>query len=405
MSAFTDAVTLKRVPDRNIRLVYLTILLLGVAYGLAISLVAVYLEEKGFDKTAIGQLAIFFAGGIVAFAIPAGSLIKALGAKRVLIGSLLGYAAAVALFPFVDNYWAVGALRFCDGAFSVGVWVSSETILLARAPREDKAYCTSLYAIALALGYVIGPFLASAVVSLTNKATSFMAAGALSVLTALVVGALLDSRVTSHGAEEGGDAAGGAMTTGQVFWRIKMSCLATFSYGYFQASVVLFLPLYLIERGITEHETIIMPAFFALGMLLFANVAAQQGDKRGHLAMMRILGIVGTITCIAFLFVPPVGVIVYAVGFVAGASLASVSPVSLALQGLVIPEHELSRAGGLYNAAYAVGMLVGPPIAGALFTKLGGPAMITHFAVLWALFVVLTIVFRRDDPRVAAIAR
>ena len=99
---------------------------------------------------------------------------------------------------------------------------------------------------------------------------------------------------------------------------------------------------------------------------------------------------------------PPVGVIVYAVGFVAGASLASVSPVSLALQGLVIPEHELSRAGGLYNASYAVGMLVGPPIAGALFTKLGGPAMITHFAVLWALFVALTIVFRRDDPRVAA---
>ncbi|MBL8743650.1 MAG: MFS transporter [Myxococcales bacterium] len=394
--------TLDRVRDRNIRLVYLTILLLGVAYGLAISLVAVFLEEKGFDKTAIGQLAIFFAGGIVAFAIPAGSMIKAFGAKRVLIASLLGYAAAVGLFPFVNGYWSVGALRFFDGAFSVGVWVSSETILLARAPREDKAYCTSLYAIALALGYVIGPFLASAVVALTNKATSFMAAGALSVLTALVVGALLDSRVTSHGAEESAGEGGGSLTTGQVFWRIKMSCLATFSYGYFQASVVLFLPLYLIERGITEHETIIMPAFFALGMLLFANFAAQQGDCRGHLAMMRLLGIVGTLTVIAFLFVPPVGVIVYAVGFVAGASLASVSPVSLALQGLVIPERELSRAGGLYNAAYALGMLVGPPIAGALFTKLGGPAMITHFAVLWALFVALTIVFRRDDPRVAA---
>src|SRR5690349_22235369 len=40
---------------------------------------------------------------------------------------------------------------------SVGVWVSSETILLTRARREHKAYVTSIYAIAIAVGYVLGP--------------------------------------------------------------------------------------------------------------------------------------------------------------------------------------------------------------------------------------------------------
>ncbi len=390
---------LARVPDRNIRLVYLTILLLGIAYGLAISVVPVYLHAKGFDKNALGQLAIFFAAGIVSFAIPSGALIRKLGAKRVLVGSLVGYAAAVGLFPLANGFAGIAALRFFDGAFSVGVWVSSETILLARAPREDKAYCTSLYAIALALGYVIGPGVSYAVVLLLGKAASFYAAGALSIGTAAVVLTLLDARVTSDG--EGAHAHGeqhGSLTAGQVFWRIKMSCLATFSYGYFQASVVLFLPLYLMDRGVAEQETIIFPAFFAAGMLLFANLAAQQGDRRGHLATMRVLGSIGTAVIIAFLFVKP-GVLVYVCGFVAGASLASVSPVSMALQGLVVPERDLSKAGGLYNAAYALGMLVGPPISGALFSSFSGRVMLTHFAVLWAAFVLLTIVFRGDDPR------
>jgi len=392
---------LPRVTDRNIRLIYLTILMLGVAYGLVISLVAVFLTDKGFDKAAIGQLAIFFGGGIVAFAIPAGSFIRSIGAKRVLVGSLAGYALAVGLFPFVDNYWAIGGLRFLDGAFSVGVWVSSETILLARAPREDKAYCTSIYAVALALGYVIGPLMAWAIVKVLDRAASFHVAGAIAMATAGVVALLLDARVTSDGHDDvtAKDVAS-SMPTGQVFWRIKMSCLATFSYGYFQASLVLFLPLYLIERGLSEDETIIVPALFALGMVLFANAAAQQGDRRGHLAVMRALAIVGMTTCVLFLFVP-VGFYIYLTGFVAGASLASISPVSLALQGLVVPERELSKAGGLYNAAYALGMLVGPPIAGFLFSSISGRAMIVHFAALWAVFVTLTLVFRRDDPRVA----
>ena len=49
---------------------------------------------------------------------------------------------------------------------------------------------------------------------------------------------------------------------GAIFLRIKTSCLATFSYGYFQASVLLFLPLYLIEKkGITKEQTILITAF------------------------------------------------------------------------------------------------------------------------------------------------
>ncbi len=402
---------LKRVTDPNIRVIYATILLLGVAYGLAISLIANFLEKRGFKKEEIGSLAIWFAGGIVALSIPSGALIRRFSGKAVLVASLFGYAVTVFLFPFMPTYTAIGALRFLDGAFSVGVWVSSETILLSRAPPKDKAYATSLYAISLALGYVIGPILSRGIAPTFGTPAAFITAGVIATLTAIMVSVRLqkDDLASEHRTEEAshevtlGEAPAAEpekdLSTGAILNRIKTSCLATFSYGYFQASMVLFLPLFLKEsKGLTENDTILAPAFFAGGMLLFANLAARVGDRVGHLLVMRMLATVGTITIVSFLFVSH-HVLVYILVFLAGASLASVSPVSLALQGTVIPARDLSRAGGLYNASYALGMLLGPPITSQIYGKISGEAMIQHFAVLWAAFAVFTIVFRRDDPR------
>ena len=61
--------------------------------------------------------------------------------------------------------------------------------------------------------------------------------------------------------------------------------------------VVLFLPLYLKDqKHIAEAQTILIPAFFAGGMLLFSNFAGRLGDRYGHLLLMRILGLDDTIS-------------------------------------------------------------------------------------------------------------
>jgi MFS family permease len=188
-----------------------------------------------------------------------------------------------------------------------------------------------------------------------------------------------------------------------LLYRIKNSCFATFAYGYFQASVVLFLPLYLMQaKGILKEQTILIPAFFAGGMLLFSNYAGRLGDRVGHLAVMRVLGMVGLSMILSFVFLDSYFFMCAAV-FVAGASLASISPVSLALLGVTTPEY--GRATSVYNAFYATGMLLGPPISSRLFNAHGGAVMLFHLAAIWALFVVFTSVFFRDDPAVQRLAR
>ncbi len=391
---------LQRVRDRNIRLVYLTIFVLGTAYGMSIAVIALHLDARGFAKSDIGNLAAFFASGIAAAAIPVGSLLRRVSAKTVLATSLLGYAACVGVFPMLHAYGAIAAARVLDGAFSVGIWVSCETILLQRAEDHHKAYVTSLYAMSMALGYVVGPLAATPLAHAESIEAVFFAAAALATTSGVLVLWRLDGDPPgAHGESAAADESGPPRESAfGLLRRIRTCCFATFAYGYFQASVVLFLPLYLIEsKQVARESTILIPAFFAAGMLLFSNAAGRLGDRAGHLLVMRALAAVGIAMISSFVFLGSFPLMALAV-FVAGATLASISPLSLALQGVIASKRDTSRANAAYNAVYAGGMLLGPPISSVVFRRFGGAMMLVHLAALWAAFLGFAFVFAADDP-------
>jgi MFS family permease len=388
----------QRVDDPSVIRIYLATLGLGTAYGMAISVIAVFLTARGYRETDIGSLAAWFAAGIMLTAVASGSLVGRFGAKPVLSAALFTYAATVSLFPFAPTYAAIAALRVVDGAASVLVWVASETILVARARREIKAFVTSIYGMAIAVGYGIGSFGAFGAAKLLPNERVFLVAGAISVLTGLFVLLRLDRHADSHAASVDADAAGPAEQSpfGDLVSRIKTSCFATFAYGYFQSSVVLFLPLFMkTEKHIPEDRTRLITGFFAAGMLVAINFAGRLGDRYGHLLVMRYLAVIGTTMIAGFVWLDDFSGMALAV-FVAGATLASISPLSLALQGLVTPEYH--RATGIYNAFYAAGMVLGPPISSQIFHRAGGGPMLYHLSALWAGFIVFALLFRRDDP-------
>jgi predicted MFS family arabinose efflux permease len=391
-----------KINDPNVIRIYLATLGLGTAYGMAISVIAVFLDARGYKETAIGSLAAWFAAGIMVTAIASGYLVSKLSAKVVLVAALFTYATTVALFPFAPSYGVIAALRFFDGAASVCVWVASETILLARARRSIKAFITSLYAMSIAVGYGAGSGIAYAAADVLPNERIFLVAGGLTIVTALFVLFRLDRGSDTH--HEEAHASGSADSSqsssfGALVNRIKASCFATFAYGYFQSSVVLFLPLFMVaEKNIDPKETRLITLFFAGGMLLATNFAGRIGDRHGHLLVMRLLAVVGATMIASFVWLNGLSAMAVAV-FIAGASLASISPLSLALQGLQTREY--SRATGVYNAFYAAGMLLGPPISSQIFHLHGGGPMLYHLAAIWVAFIVFAQVFRRDDPAAA----
>lgn len=389
--------------------------LFGLACGISIALSALHLNANGYSKQNIGSLASVFGTGVVLMAIPAGALIRRFSGKRTLLACLFLYSLCVGAFPFLKSYEAIAAVRLVDGMCSAGIWVSSETLVLMRAEKKHKAYLTSIYAIWLAVGYMAGPALAQGINYFGNMTLAFVFAGLLAIASGVYLAIVLpldppesrdhaDEPAAEEGAaassetEPAADAPALTKNVFDLFVRIKTSCFAGFAYGYFQASVVLFLPLYLIEsKQIAEAKTIVLPAFFALGMLLFSNVMARIADRIGHLLMMRILAVVGIVDIFGFVFLDLYVFMCMAV-FTAGATFATLSPISLALQGVVTAPRDYSRSNALYNAFYAGGMLAGPPASSFLFAKYGGKTMLFHLSGLWAAFVLLSIIFLFDDP-------
>ena len=183
-----------KIKDRNIWTIYEAILTLGVAYGISIALIPHHLDLAGFTKSQMGSLASWFALGIVALSLPMGGLIERFSAKTTLVVALAGYAASVTLLPLLDAYPIVALDRFADGACSVGIWVSCETILLTRAPVGMKAYVTTLYAMAVAIGYIVGPLAAEGIIRVISIHQGFFVSGGLAALSTLLVVLRLDRR-------------------------------------------------------------------------------------------------------------------------------------------------------------------------------------------------------------------
>ncbi|MDQ3034402.1 MAG: MFS transporter [Myxococcota bacterium] len=387
-----------RIPDRNLWVVYATTWVLATAYGLALATTPLVLIARDFADGDIGATASWFGAGIVSFAVPSGWIIRRFGARRTLVVCILGYASMIALFPYLPELWQIGINRYFDGAFSVGVWVSCETLLLLRAPKEHKAFATSLYAIATGLGYFIGGGICWALVRVISLQQVFLIAACVAALSSLIALFRLDDDPPALHAEEERHGAANLREWIDLGWRIKTSSFATFCTGFFQSSVVIFLPAYLhYVKGVPENDTTLVTAVSAGGMLVISNVAGRIGDRRGHLFVLRGLAIVGVVVLLSFVPLTSFPVMLAAV-LIGGGCLASIPPLSLALQGAIAKPTEYARSNSIFNVFFATGLLTGPFITGQVSETVGREAILYVFAALWIGMIVLSVIFRKDDP-------
>ncbi len=398
----------KHLPDRNLWVIYRTMLVLSTAYGLALAVLPLLLERRHMPHDVVGELASWFALGLVLCAAPSGWIIRRFTARATFVVSILGYASMIALLPLCHSYTALAADRFVDGLFSMGAWVSAETLLLWRSTRQNKALATSLSATFTMVGYVLGPLLSLGTSSLLSPEHRLYLAGAVAAAAAVVAATALSpdpdpEHRRAHGHHP--DATPGHPVVirpyPQLAWKIKASCAATFASGFFQSSAALFIPRFLIrEKGVPEEHASLVVAFAAGGMLLIANFAARAGDRFGHLLVMRLLALVGIVGMLAFIPLQSFPLMA-AVFVIAGGAISSMPPLSLALQGVISTPAEYPRSNAIFNVFFATGLVLGPLATGHVFTSFGGNAIVALFAAVWAVFALLSLLFRKDDPRLA----
>lgn len=391
--------------DKNIRTAYTLCLTLGVAYGMVLAIISLYLTNTHhYDKPTIANLATFFSVGIAAFAVPMGLMIRKLSPRVMLAIALAGYGTAVALFPFMPGFFGLAISRAFDGAFSVGAWISLETILLLRTSSLNRGFVTGLYSNVLALGYVLGSGLAWGAAKLLpiTDTEVFVAAGCVACFGAFYALTKLDRVIEAVEIPTAPTTTAAAPATGvslgTLFWRIKTACVPPFTYGYFQGALVLYLPLFLTkERGVDEDDTKLLVGMFSLGMVLFVMSIGRLGDRFGHLKVIRTMALLGGLIALSVVYLPNYYFIAVAV-VLAGGALSPMWPLALALQSLISDPRDYGRANGLLNASFAVGAVSGPLISSRIYEWYSGEVMVLHLASMWLFVVLASLVFRKDDP-------
>lgn len=337
--------------------------------------------------------ALASAGAIVgAFVVGSGTVSRrtlVLGLLTLVGTALLG-GAVVASGTVLAPWW-----RVADGVALGACLVACETLLLFTVDAPRRARALAIYSLSTAIGWAVGPWVSSSMVGVAPGGAwpFFLAAVAGGAATAtLLVGSPADPTVKPSPA-----AVATTVPFATVWRRNLVPCFTTLHFGAFQATLLVVFPLHLLQAGAGANAAVSVVGAFAAGACLFTLPNAWLGQRLPTVVVMAGLCVVGGIAVVGVGVLPLVGpqgtIIRTGLAFVVGGTLATLSPLSLLMQVNTNSQALLPRANALYNAHYAIGMLLGPLLLLVLIGHTDTAVVVMAMGCLWLVHAVFVLLF------------
>ena len=174
-------------PRSPIGIIFLTVFISMVGFGIVIPVLPVYAKSEPFlmSPSQLGWLVGIFSL-VQLFAAPLfGKLSDRIGRKPVLLVSVLGTAVGFFVIGKADAVWMLFLGRIIDGASGGNIATAQACIADVTAP-EKRSRAMGIIGAAFGLGFIMGPALGGILASYSHAAP-FYAAGALSILNALLI--------------------------------------------------------------------------------------------------------------------------------------------------------------------------------------------------------------------------
>lgn len=349
----------------------------GLSYGYSVPLFALILERQGFSQSEIG---INAAAGPIA-AILSGlmmpKVIQRVGPLNAMLVSVVGMAAAFALFPFFPGLWSWFALRFVIGGFGAVQWIVSEIWIVSLAAPSQRGRAISLYMMTLSGGFALGPLVIDQV-GIEGNFPLFLASG----LIALSFPFLLLARGLEPALPPSPKA---AFKT--VFIMAPLVMVAAFLAGFTDQGVLSHLAIYAERRGFSTDMAVLLLSIMVVANLVLQPAIGWISDRYDRRRLL--------ILCGWIFFLVPIGLEVwFEEGFVlwpllvlwGGASLG-IYTVALTILGDRFEAALLPAANSAVVALYQVGAILGPPSGGAGMDTLGNGGLMWVMASIALLFL------------------
>jgi len=388
------------------------VFIVALGFGLFIPVMPFYATELGASPTQLGLLASAYALAQLVVTPLAGVLLDKWGRKPVIVGSLLGFAVASAVYGWAPTVSILFVGRLLEGVFSAGINPAAQAYVADVAPPSQRGRAMGILMLAVNGGFMLGPGVGGYLSHLGGYRFPFYASAVAALLSALA--GLLFIRETRP----------------KVLLRKTVSMVSPFSPSRFfhiwrwaggalgvlfglrfvlMFSYALLEPVMALYTGyrLGWDERMIGALFTATGLatMITPLISGQLADTRGRKPVLILggsLGIVFTLALALTGWVRAMWGLAVASAFTFAAMLCRSIAASFrgpAVNALVtdlVPEKERGEVLGLMIASASIGQLIGPIVGSWLFEKWFMESPFLLCGALLILFTVLTLTKIRE---------
>ncbi len=350
-----------------------------LAYSIAVPVLPDISRRFGASATMIGMLFASFGLTVLVTSVPAGAMSDRFGRKLLLVGGMLALAASTVFFAVAPTLSWLFAARLVQGAADAVTWVVGFAVVADLYQADERGRVMGLVTSGTTLGFLLGPTIGGWLYESGGPRVPYLVVGVLALVAAGGCAAL---RLPPRAADR--DVA----PIGRVFRvrAVAVCAAAVIAGGGTIAMVEPVLALHLADRiglGPARIGWVFGAAAIVSTLLhpVFGRIADRTGGRVLTLAGLAAIALALPIYTVISSFESALVVN----GLVIAAVAMFVSP-SLAYMAEATSQTGQSSFGvayGVYNFAWALGILIGPALGGLLYERIGF-AMLT---VSWAIAI------------------
>lgn len=383
-----------------------------VGFGIVVPILGRYAERFGANGFEVGLLFASYSLAQLVCAPLLGRWSDRIGRKPVIVVSLVGTAVGSIVSGLAGALPILFLGRIIDGASGGSLSVAQAAVADIARP-DDRARLVGMMGAAFGVGFVLGPAIGG-LSALGGPHIPFFVAGAIAGANAIAaIVRLPETRRPEERVAIDVDASpettthrhGGVPTSVTLRRLAIVGFVSTLAFTAFESTFSLFGDA---RFGLTESSA--AAVFLGVGLVLVAmqgGVYAELVERVGVGTVFRgsLVVTAAGLFCLAAATTWPV-LIVALVLLSAGQGCASPSITTIVTERA--GAHERGAALGFQQSAYAVARVVGPPIAGLLFDRVGVPSPSIAGGALFVVAAVLVVAWglhRTTETTDPALAR
>jgi multidrug resistance protein len=365
-----------------------------LAYSIAVPVLPDLSRRIGASPTMIGFLFAAFGVTVLATSIPMGAISDRIGRRGPLITGAVGVAAATVLFAFASSLPLLFFARLVQGAADAVTWVVGFALIADLFDAEERGRVMGLVMSGTTIGFMVGPSIGGWLYESGGPELPYLVVAALAAACAI--------GFVWMAPPPRGEAAERVKLGRMLRVRGVATCaVAVVLGGGTLAMLEPTFSLFLAEQiGLTPARIgLVFGAAAVVSASLnpaFGRIADRTGGRR--LMMLGLAGIALLLPILSRAGTFQGAIALNAVFTVAVAMMITPSLAYMAAETAKAGVKSFGVAYGIYNFAWALGMLVGPSIGGALYERAG----FTLLTVAWAaalLPLTLLLVLADDGSR------